>query len=91
MTTTSPVSVSIKEAAKITGLSTDKLYVLNRRGELAGAYRMGGRVLVHVPTLLAWIESQATKVSTGVQSMGTPPAAAPSPRGTKRPAPGGDS
>jgi excisionase family DNA binding protein len=53
-----PVSISIAKAATVIGISRSKCYYLAGRGELAGAYRMGGRVLVHIPTLLAWMAEQ---------------------------------
>jgi hypothetical protein len=54
------VSISVKQAAEIIGISERKAYYLAGRNELPGAYRMAGRVLVHVPTLLADLESRAT-------------------------------
>jgi excisionase family DNA binding protein len=63
MTVAEPVSLSVKEAAALVGISIRYAYELNARGELPGAYRMGTRILVHRPTLLAWMARQATKAA----------------------------
>lgn len=63
MTTTEPVSLSVKDAAALAGISTSYAYELNARGELPGAYRMGTRIIVHRTTLLEWLADQATKVA----------------------------
>lgn len=80
MTTTERVSISVAEAAKRVGISQRYAYYLNSRHELAGAYRMGNRILVHVETLDAWAAAQATKVSpSGLEPAG--PATGGSARG----------
>lgn len=55
------VSISIPQAAEVIGISRDHAYDLNAAGKLPGAYSMGGRILVHVPTLLAALESMAAQ------------------------------
>jgi excisionase family DNA binding protein len=60
---TERVSISVTEAAGLLGISREHAYDLNSAGKLPGAYRMGGRILVHVPTLLAEIEHRATKAA----------------------------
>lgn len=60
-----PVSISIPKAAAILGISPGHAYALNKEGKLPGAYRLGTRVLVHVPTLLREIEKAAAKPSEG--------------------------
>jgi excisionase family DNA binding protein len=57
------ISISVAEAAKILGVSRKHAYRLVATGKLPGAYRMGGRILVHIPTLLREIEALATKIS----------------------------
>lgn len=61
--TDEPVSVSVGRAAEIIGISPNHAYKLVAKGDLPGAYRMGGRILVHVPTLLSGLETLATKVA----------------------------
>jgi excisionase family DNA binding protein len=72
------VSDSVPHAAKILGVSRKHAYRLAADGKLPGAYRMGGRILVHIPTLLREIEALATRVSPDPTS--PPPVAS---RGTK--------
>lgn len=58
-----PVSISVESAAKVIGIGRTHAYALVAAGRLPGAYRMGGRILVHRPTLLAGLEAMATKVA----------------------------
>jgi excisionase family DNA binding protein len=59
-----PISLSVEQAAKIIGISRGFAYDLASKGKLPGAYRMGKRILVHRPTLLADIEAMAARPST---------------------------
>lgn len=74
------VSDSVTNAAKILGVSRKHAYRLVATGKLPGAYRMGGRILVHIPTLLREIEALATKISPDSTEPAPPPVA--SSRGT---------
>lgn len=58
-----PVSISVEQAAKVIGIGRTYAYDLASKGRLPGAYRMGNRILVHRPTLLADIEAMATKIA----------------------------
>lgn len=60
---TEPVSLSVKDAAALAGISIRYAYELNAKGKLPGAYRMGTRIIVHRPTLLEWMARQATKAA----------------------------
>lgn len=50
---TEPISISVKEAAALIGVTPQHLYNLAADGRLPGAYRMGRRVLVHLETFTA--------------------------------------
>ena len=41
-----PLTVTVEQAAKVLGISRASAYELARRGELPGAIRLGGRVVV---------------------------------------------
>jgi predicted DNA-binding transcriptional regulator AlpA len=56
------ISISVPAAARIIGISDQHAYDLSREGKLPGAYRMGRRVLVHVPTLKVELERMATRI-----------------------------
>jgi excisionase family DNA binding protein len=47
MTSEASVTVSLPEAARLLGISESLARQLARRGEFPGAFRLGGRVLVH--------------------------------------------
>ena len=72
MTVADPISISVKQAAEMLGISRDHAYDLNAAGQLPGAYRLGGRILVHVPTLMAEIESRAKFSTTGRPTSAAP-------------------
>lgn len=55
------ISISVPEAATLIGISDQHAYDLSAEGKLPGSYRMGRRVLVHKPTLMAALEQMAAK------------------------------
>jgi excisionase family DNA binding protein len=53
-----PLVLTVPEAAKVLRISKDLAYDLARRGELPGAIKLGGRVIVSRPKLLAALGAQ---------------------------------
>jgi len=74
VTTTTPQFVSVPEAAALLGISPSHAYRLCAAGSLPGALRLGRRVIVFVPTLLA-----AAAASSPVPLSAHVPGAAPGP------------
>ena len=58
------LTISVREAAKIVGISATKLYELARSDGFP-AFTVGKRILVSTKGLASWIDAQA---STGCQS-----------------------
>lgn len=50
-----PLTYSVSEAARLLGISLGGAYELARRGELPGAIRLGGRIVVSREKLLAFV------------------------------------
>lgn len=59
-TTPDPINIDQAEAAKLTGLSGKTLERLAKSGEPVGRFRIGTRVLFHLPTLRAWFANRVT-------------------------------
>ena len=55
-----PLAVSAAEAARLLGVSRPTLYQLLNRADFP-SFRVGGRVLISVSGLQAWIDRQAAK------------------------------
>jgi excisionase family DNA binding protein len=60
-TTASSLTVSVPEAARLLGISRGGAYELARRGELPGAIRLGGRVVVSRSALLRALDNEPTE------------------------------
>ncbi len=54
------IAISVPEAAKLLGISKPKAYELARRADFP-AIQLGGRILVSVAGLQAWLEKQTVK------------------------------
>ena len=52
------LTISVAEAARILGISRGGAYELARRGELPGALRLGGRIVVSRSALLHALEGR---------------------------------
>lgn len=59
---TEKLTISVPEAARRLGMSKSAVYQLARRKDFP-AFSVGGRTLVSVSGLVAWVEAQATKGS----------------------------
>ena len=59
-----PLAVGTTEAARMMGISRPTLYKLLNRADFP-SFRVGGRVLVSVSGLQAWIDRQAAKEGVG--------------------------
>lgn len=55
-----PLAVGTTEAARLLGVSRPTLYQLLNRADFP-SFRVGGRVLISVSGLQAWIDRQAAK------------------------------
>lgn len=51
-------TITVPEAAILLGVSRDAAYVSARNGTLPGVLRLGRRVLVSCPALLAWLGAE---------------------------------
>lgn len=55
-----PLAVSAVEAARLIGVSKTKVYELMGRSDFP-AFKLGGRTLISVDGLRAWIKAQSEK------------------------------
>lgn len=55
-----PMAVSAVEAARLLGVSKPKVYELMGREDFP-AFKLGGRTLISVEGLRAWVKAQAEK------------------------------
>ena len=55
---TEPATMSVRSAAKMLGIGKGLAYDLARRGELPGALRLGGRIIVSRRILVAYLEGK---------------------------------
>lgn len=55
-----PMAVSAAEAARLLGVSKPKVYELMGREDFP-AFKLGGRTLISVEGLRAWVKAQAEK------------------------------
>jgi excisionase family DNA binding protein len=65
-----PLAVSIREAARLTGLGKTKAYELAQTPPGRGGWpvvRTGGRVLVPLAALRRWLEEEAALASEGAR------------------------
>lgn len=56
-------TLTVPEAAALLGLGRGTAYDLAKRGALPGARRLGGRVIVYRPALMAWLEGREGEAS----------------------------
>ena len=64
MTTVEPISISQREAAKLTGLSELTLKRRTAEGQSTGRSKIGRRVVFHLGQLQAWLASQIANTTT---------------------------
>lgn len=60
-----PLLLRDREAARLLGISREKMSLLMRRGEVPGVIRLGRSVRIHRPTLERWLAEQAVAVREG--------------------------
>jgi excisionase family DNA binding protein len=60
-----PISVRVREAVRITGLSRSRIYELMKSGDIAFA-KVGSSTLILVDGLRAYIEAQRVERSRGI-------------------------
>jgi phage terminase Nu1 subunit (DNA packaging protein) len=60
-----PINIDQNEAARLTGLSAKTLERLAKAGEPVGRFRVGNRVLFHLPTLRTWFANRVSVNRTG--------------------------
>ena len=56
-----PMTVTVEDAARLLGISRGTAYALARTGELPGAIRLGGRIVVSRRRLLEAINGHSTE------------------------------
>ena len=56
-----PEKISVYQASEITGYSKNSLYQMHSRGEVPGAYKVGGKLVFDTATLREWVNSGGGK------------------------------
>ena len=56
-----PEKISVYQASEITGYSKNSLYQMHSRGEVPGAFKVGGKLVFDTATLREWVNSGGGK------------------------------
>ena len=59
---TEPATMNVRAAAKLLGIGRGLAYDLARRGELPGALRLGGRIVISRQVLEAFLEGKPQRL-----------------------------